>query len=64
MLNLQETRWRIEEELTTIVGTQHTSTLLFDRVIGSIGDSVQLSTGSDSIECEGGTREGELTEDA
>ncbi|KAI1783671.1 hypothetical protein LXA43DRAFT_1045563 [Ganoderma leucocontextum] len=60
MLDLQETRWRTEEELTTIVGTQHASTLLFDRVIGSIGDSLQL--GPSAIESEIGTREGELTE--
>ena len=59
MLNLQETRWRIEEDLTTIVGTQHSSTVLFDRVIGSMGDSLQLNMGA--VEGEAGTREGELT---
>ncbi|KAI1783011.1 hypothetical protein LXA43DRAFT_977319 [Ganoderma leucocontextum] len=43
MLDLQETRWRIEE-LTTIGETQHTSSsVVFDRVIGSIGDSLQLA---------------------
>ncbi|PIL30350.1 hypothetical protein GSI_07535 [Ganoderma sinense ZZ0214-1] len=60
MLNLQETRWRTEEDLTTIVGSQqHTSTLFFDRVIGSIGDSLQLGS-SGAVE----TGEGELTEDS
>ena len=39
MLNLQATRYQTAD-LTTIVGTQQTSTIYFDRVIGSIGDSI------------------------
>lgn len=65
MLNLQETRWRTEEDLTTIVGTPRAnSTLLFDRVVGSIGESLQFGPGA--VETEIGTREceGELTGDS
>ncbi len=57
MLNLQETRWRTEEDLTTIVGTQHASTLLFDRVIGSIGDSLQLGQSATEREIAAGEEE-------
>ncbi|KAM5541382.1 hypothetical protein V8D89_004936 [Ganoderma adspersum] len=65
MLNLQETRWRTEEDLTTIVGSQRAdSTLLFDRVVGSIGDSLQFAGPDGAVEREDGTREGEMTEDS
>ena len=41
MLNLQET-WRHTEDLTTVAGSQDASTLLFHRMVGSLGESLQI----------------------